>query len=170
VLGGDGSIEEGSFYESLLMMKSLNLSAIVLIEDNEWSLGTRISERRCPIDVRKVCEATSTPHVKLSGNDPYLYIEELKRVRIQALQEHTPICVEASLTTLGDWIMTNPENANGKFINYHAGGTPGIDIKSWPIAISQSAADPIFVLRSYFSLEDLSDMATAAMNNIDHEI
>ena len=52
VVGGDGSMEEGSFYESLVMMKSLGLSVIVIIENNEWSLATHISERRTPIDLQ----------------------------------------------------------------------------------------------------------------------
>ena len=55
VLGGDGSIEEGSFHESLLMLKSLNLSALVIIENNEWSMSTRINERRHPINLQKFC-------------------------------------------------------------------------------------------------------------------
>ena len=46
ILAGDGAIEEGSFHESLLMLKSLELSSLVIIENNEWSMSTRISERR----------------------------------------------------------------------------------------------------------------------------
>ena len=59
VLGGDGSMEEGSFYESLVMIKSLGLSVVVIIENNEWSLGTHISERRINIDVEKMTSSLS---------------------------------------------------------------------------------------------------------------
>ena len=36
VLGGDGSLEEGSFHVSILMFKSMNLSGLLIIENNEW--------------------------------------------------------------------------------------------------------------------------------------
>ena len=50
----DGAIEEGSFYESLLFMKSLSLSNIVIVENNNWSLATQIHERRSKIDLEKI--------------------------------------------------------------------------------------------------------------------
>ena len=34
VLGGDGSMEEGSFHESLLMAKSLKLACFIIIENS----------------------------------------------------------------------------------------------------------------------------------------
>lgn len=40
VFGGDGSIEEGSFHESLMMFKSLKLPGFIIIENNEWSIST----------------------------------------------------------------------------------------------------------------------------------
>ena len=53
VVTGDGAIEEGSLWESLVFMKSNNLNVIIIIENNQWSLGTKIEERRCKIDLDK---------------------------------------------------------------------------------------------------------------------
>ena len=39
---GDGAIEEGSFYESLLFSKYLRVPIIFLIENNNWSMATTI--------------------------------------------------------------------------------------------------------------------------------
>ena len=38
IVTGDGALEEGAFYESLLFMKSYYLSVILVIENNDWSL------------------------------------------------------------------------------------------------------------------------------------
>ena len=54
---GDGAIEEGSFYESLLFLKSNNLPSIIIVENNEWSLGTKINERRANIDLKKLASS-----------------------------------------------------------------------------------------------------------------
>jgi TPP-dependent pyruvate/acetoin dehydrogenase alpha subunit len=48
---GDGAIEGGTFYESILIASSLNLPIIFLIENNFWSLGTSITERRISINL-----------------------------------------------------------------------------------------------------------------------
>ena len=56
VITGDGAIEEGSFYETLLFMSSHNLPALIIIENNGWSLGSRISERRTNIDVNSLAK------------------------------------------------------------------------------------------------------------------
>ena len=42
VITGDGAIEEGVFYESLLLSASLRLPIVYLIENNDWSLATRM--------------------------------------------------------------------------------------------------------------------------------
>lgn len=170
VLGGDGSIEEGSFFESLTMLKSLDLSAMVIIEDNEWSLATHTSERRCPINLSKVCESLGICYIKLSGNNPFDYIKKLKEMREISLRDQVPVCVEVTMVTLGDWILESPEYPEGKFINYHAGATPSGDIKKWPEVFRSSEEDPVFVLRSYFDKDILHEMSVRIADKIKKEI
>ena len=55
VVTGDGAIEEGAFYESLVLMKSLSLRVVIVVENIVWALVTRISERRCPINLGGIC-------------------------------------------------------------------------------------------------------------------
>lgn len=169
VLGGDGSIEEGSFHESLLMLKSHNLGAFVIIENNEWSMSTRISDRRCPIDLEKLTSSYDIKYEKLSGNDPFLYLEQLKKLRKLAL-DGMPVCIEVMVTTLGDWIMKTPENPDGKFVNYHAGPAPTIELKDWPLLIKTSEEDPIFILNKYLSQSDLEEMSREIRQEINKEI
>src|SRR4029077_16631474 len=49
VIIGDGGIEEGTFHESVIMMKTFRCSALIIVENNAWSLATEIHERRCDI-------------------------------------------------------------------------------------------------------------------------
>ena len=158
VLGGDGSIEEGSFHESLLMLKSLNLSALVIIENNGWSMSTRIDERRHSINLQKFCEAYDIKYVKLEGNNPFSYIDILDGVRENSLKTKSPICIEVMVTTLGDWTMEIPDFPNGKFINYHAGPAPSIDLSHGLSSIRKTDEDPIYVLEKMFENKELDQI------------
>lgn len=158
VLGGDGSIEEGSFHESMLMLKSLNLSALVIIENNEWSMSTRIDERRHPINLQKFCEAYDVKYTKLEGNNPFTYIEILKNLKESSLKTKSPICIEVMVTTLGDWTMETPEFPNGKFINYHAGPTPSVDVTQGLSPLRKTNEDPIYALEQIFEKAELDQI------------
>jgi pyruvate dehydrogenase E1 component alpha subunit len=157
VLGGDGSIEEGSFHESMLIAKSLNLGIIFLIENNEWSMSTRIDERRSPIDLEKFSESYDIKYIKLSGNDPFLYLRQLEEIR-EFVLKRIPVCVEVIVTTLGDWIMKTPEKPDGKFVNYHAGPAPTVELKTCSLTIKATEEDPIFVLNKYLEVSLMEEM------------
>ena len=60
---GDGAIEEGAFYEALLFASARNLKAVFLLENNNWSLGTSINERRKPIHISDLCRAVCVDYV-----------------------------------------------------------------------------------------------------------
>lgn len=169
VLGGDGSIEEGTFHECLLMLKSLNLGALVVIENNEWSMATRIDQRRCPIDLEKLASSYGMKYEKLSGNDPFVYLEQLKRLRKLTLNG-IPVCIEVMVTTLGDWIMKTPEKPDGKFVNYHAGPAPTIELKDWPLLIKSNEEDPVFVLSKLFDTSELEEISKQIHQEIAKEI
>jgi pyruvate dehydrogenase E1 component alpha subunit len=158
ILGGDGSIEEGSFHEVLLMLKSMELSALVIIENNGWSLGTRIDERRCPINLEKFSGAFDIKFVKLIDNDPIEYINKLNELRNYSIKNKTPVCIEVMITTFGDWYMDIPGFPNGKFINYHAGPTPSVSLDK-NILLKNTIEDPIFVLRKYIDENTLKEIS-----------
>lgn len=168
VVTGDGAIEEGSFYESLLLAKSLNLPLIFLVENNEWSLGTSIKERRCPIDLSKLSESLSMHYSCLEGNDPLTYINELKKIKKQSIKNNCPSIIEVKLKTLGYWIKQDEDNPNGRFINYHAGPARELKENNLPL-IEQSLYDPIFVIKKYVSKEMLVDMTKNIQKEINKE-
>jgi len=170
ILGGDGSVEEGSFHESLIMYKTLKLSVLIIIENNEWSMSTKINERRIPINISKLTESFQIKYVKLSGNDPFAYIKELEELREYSLREKAPVCIEIMVNTLGDWRMKTPEQPDGKFINYHAGPTPSVDLNNWPNPLRENEDDPVFVLTKYFDKDTLLNMSGSIKEGLENEI
>jgi TPP-dependent pyruvate/acetoin dehydrogenase alpha subunit len=157
VLGGDGSIEEGSFYESLLMLKTLKLSSLIIIENNEWSMSTKINERRHSIDLKKFSNSLGIKYIKMKNNNPFEYIKTLTKLRIQCIKEKTPIVIEVFLSTLGEWKLMTTDFPNGKLINYHAGPTPSVDLEKCQIKIRENIDDPIYVIENEINgkIEDL---------------
>ncbi len=170
VLVGDGSIEEGSFHESLIMSKSLKLPIFIVVENNEWSMATRIHERRCDIDLEKFTSAYGIKYTKLSGNDPLRYIEELQNLRDYSLNNDEPVCIEVDVTTLGDWRMKTEDYPDGKFINYHAGPAPTIELKTCPAVIESSNKDPVYALKDYFSESEIIDMSEFVYKELQDEL
>jgi pyruvate dehydrogenase E1 component alpha subunit len=158
VLGGDGSMEEGSFYESLVMMKSLGLPVVVIIENNEWSLGTHITERRTPIDLQKLTESVGVTYLQLDNNNTNSYIKTLQQARNKCLNTNEPVCIEVILKTLGDRRNPpSPEYPEGKYINYHAGPSPTVDVSAdfHGALLRDNADDPIYVVLQEIGTEKL---------------
>ena len=158
VVTGDGAIEEGTFYESLVFEKSNDLPVVIIVENNQWSLGTKIEERRCPIDIGKLVGALGIPFEQLSSNDTYEYIEKLTHFKAQALDKKTPVCIEVPLTTLGWWRQKTAEFPEGKFINYHAGPSPSVNEQEDPY-LTRSSEDPLYVMEQYFGEDMIRQLA-----------
>jgi TPP-dependent pyruvate/acetoin dehydrogenase alpha subunit len=169
VVTGDGAIEEGTMWESLLFMKSNDLKVIIIVENNQWSLGSKINERRCEIDLEQLATALKVNYVKLQGNDPFEYIESIRALTQQCANKSCPVIMEVELTTLGYWYMKTDEYSNGKFINYHAGPATKVVLNDYPL-ISESAEDPLYLLKSYLSDDELIDISLKLLKNIKLEL
>lgn len=169
VMAGDGSMEEGSFYESLLMARSMALSVLFIVENNEWSMSTRIDQRRSPVDLSLFAESMDIRYANLEGNDVYRYASELKELRQFAIEHNAPICVEVKVATLGDWRMKTQEFPEGEFINYHAGPAPEVALNDWPI-IRESDEDPVFALTHHMERPALEEIARKQFTELQKEI
>ena len=130
-------------FEHMMFQGSQNVGKgehFVLIENNGWSMFTRISERRCVIRTDSLADAFGIPYERLTGNDPWRYIAALSRLRNIAIEQRSPVIVEIEVSTLGD--VTLP--AEGRHINYHHGVAP-VTFSDWPL-IKQDPSDPVHVL------------------------
>ena len=167
VQSGDGAIEEGAFYESLLFMKSNSLAVLIIVENNEWSMHTKIPERRSDIDLSKLTASLGADYKRLNGNDPYHYIKELRGIKERVLKSKTPMVLEVDLVTLGGWYVE--EGGKRRFIHPHAGPLPETELAEWP-EIEHEPCDPVFVLHKHFSSDTLKMMAQEILKGLKAEI
>ncbi len=169
VVTGDGAMEEGAFYESLTFMKTFGLRVIVIVEDNGWSLASRIHERRCEIDLNQLAKAFGIRHDTMEGNDIARYIETLRDIREWTMDKNEPVIVHVLLTTLGHWTMKTEDYPEGKFINYHAGPAKTVNIGDGPV-IENSEADPVFVLKSRLDETEFDKLVKNQLQNLSGEL
>jgi len=106
VVFGDGAIEEGAFYESLLFARSHGLRVVFVQENNDRSMASTIAERRCPVDWAMISHAVGVPHFSSDAT-----LDGCRRALAAAAEAHGPAFVEVRLPAF----------------NNHAGATPG-----WP--------------------------------------
>lgn len=169
IITGDGAVEEGSFYESLLFLTSHSLPVVIIIEDNDWSLATKTNERRSNIDFSKLAESLDIEYSYLQGNDPFVYRDEIEIIRNQAILNKKPAIIEVKLTTLGYWYMDHEDFPEGKFINYHAGSAPDVYEKEYPL-IEDTENDPLFILKKYLPMNDLINISNRLAKSLKEEI
>jgi TPP-dependent pyruvate/acetoin dehydrogenase alpha subunit len=151
IVTGDGAIEEGAFYETIEFLKSLSLRALVVVENNGWSMATRIDERRCPIDLAALAKAFGISYSSLRSNDVFEYVTAVRRERQRAHEGKTPVILEVELKTLGDRWMKQ-DGGDEKYINYHHGMAHGTEVETWP-ALRASIEDPLHVLEGRIGVE-----------------
>lgn len=120
VVTGDGAIEEGAFYETLLISSSLNLPIIYIIENNGWSLATKIDERRIPINLQEYTKSLGLHYAKLEGNDPANYLKVFQEAKVEMATSMKPFLIEVELESLGGK-MVDIGTKTERFVNYHSG-------------------------------------------------
>ena len=169
VVLGDGAIEEGAFYETMLLMAYMKLPVLVIVENNGWSLATRIEERRGSIDLASMANGLGAGYETLVGNDPYDYTARLIELRSTALKTTAPLVVEVPLSTLGSWLMPTEELPDGKYINYHAGPAPKVALSTWPL-LSDSDEDPLYVVAQRFDETRLQEYAEETFATLQEEL
>lgn len=148
VLTGDGAIEEGAFYEGLVFAKSHQLPLVVVVDNNDYSMASTISGRRCEIDLSLFCESIGVNYLQLDTNDVQSYVAEFRALKDSVKNNKFPAVIEVKTILL----------------NQHAGPTPGwptdpmqVDI-SCGLVINESASDPIFVLKEKYGIEIFSKL------------
>ena len=133
IVTGDGAIEEGAFYEAIENARNMDLSIVIIIENNDWSLSSKISERRKAIDLYQLATGLGAGYTLLSNNDPIRYYDKILEIRDKVNYNKLIEIVEVKLTTLGGWLIQNKDFPDGKYINYHAGKAPMVSLTDGPI-------------------------------------
>jgi pyruvate dehydrogenase E1 component alpha subunit len=136
VVAGDGAIEEGIFWETMIFSRSHNLGLVIVIENDNCSMSSTIEERRCQINLSLICEGLGIGYRELDGASLAAVKSGLNWAREFASNGNVAI-VEMHLETFCQ----------------HAGPTPG-----WPtdplrisledgLILGDSLRDPLVQLR-----------------------
>ena len=155
VLTGDGAMEEGAFYEGLVFAKSHELPLILIVDNNDYSMASAISQRRCNINLELFCKSIGINYLMLVGNDVNAYVKDLEEASSLVRTNSSPIVVEVQTTLL----------------NQHAGSTPG-----WPsdpmqvhlsagLVIVEDKSDPVFVLKEKHGKDAFSKVESEVLSN-----
>jgi TPP-dependent pyruvate/acetoin dehydrogenase alpha subunit len=140
---GDGAMEEGSFYESILLAAALDCPVVFIIENNRWSLASEISERRKEIKTELLASSVGLHYEKLSGNNVVNYADCLNKIR----KRKESCIVEVDLKTLGGYEISN--GLTYRHVNYHAGKLQNSTFLN--DEIERDATDPCWVSKNYIS-------------------
>jgi len=152
VLTGDGAMEEGAFWETLVFSRSHNLRLVIVVENNDYSMSSTIEQRRSGIDLSKVCSGAGVGYQRANGAVLAESIAVLRSARASATSG-IPACVELDISTF----------------NQHAGPTPG-----WPddplsialkdgLMVKDSPADPVFHIRKMMGVGPFEQVTNQIM-------
>jgi TPP-dependent pyruvate/acetoin dehydrogenase alpha subunit len=165
VVTGDGALEEGAFAESLTFMRTYEVSGLIVVENNGWSMSTTIAQRRCDIHLEKLSEAFGAGYQRLEGNDPVAYAALVQDMRDDVARRRRPAILEVELNTLGDW-RADPD---GRYINYHAGPAPTVELSPWPL-LRENREDPVFALLDHLGSSALQRISGEQLALLQSEI
>lgn len=93
--GGDGTLDEGAFYESLNLAKLWKLPVVFLIENNFFSGATAIEDHLAAQDIKAVAAGCSVPAVSVDGNDAIAVAMAVEKARGHAAAGEGPFVIEA---------------------------------------------------------------------------
>ena len=93
--GGDGTLDEGAFYESLNLAALWKLPVIFMIENNFFSGATAIEDHLAPQDIKEVIEGYGVPAVTVDGNDAVAVAMAVEKARAHAAAGEGPFFIEA---------------------------------------------------------------------------
>jgi pyruvate dehydrogenase E1 component alpha subunit len=152
VCTGDGAMEEGTFWESLIFSRSHRLPLVVVVENNDYSMSSTIAERRSSVDLSHVCAGVGYQYFKASG----AVLDDV-RVALTAARasasEGAPALVELDISTFCQ----------------HAGPTPGWPTDPLRIAIEDgllvedSPDDPVFHIKQALGNDEFERLAEQVM-------
>jgi TPP-dependent pyruvate/acetoin dehydrogenase alpha subunit len=152
VLTGDGAMEEGAFWETLVFSRSHKLPLVIIVENNDYSMSSTIAERRCHVDLSLVCAGIGVDYFKASGARVDDTKAAVRAARTRAAAR-APACVELELSTFCQ----------------HAGPTPG-----WPddplrislddgLLVEDSPDDPVFHVREALGADEFQRISDLVM-------
>lgn len=166
---GDGAMEEGAFYETLMIANSLALPLMIVVENNEWSMHTKIEERRCAVDLDSIARAFAMDLHRLAGNDVDAYCAKIGELRNRVAAARKPCIVEVALSTLGDYSVQDAGSPGGRLINYHHGAAPHVAAANGPL-IEDTPRDPVQIIAKRAPMDEFARCAREIRDRLERDL
>lgn len=93
--GGDGTLDEGAFYESLNLASLWKLPVIFMIENNFFSGATAVENHLALRDLTEMAASYGVPAVTVDGNDAVAVAMAVEKARAHAAAGEGPFFIEA---------------------------------------------------------------------------
>lgn len=157
VATGDGAMEEGVFWESLIFARSHALGLVVVVENNDCSMSSSVQQRRSPIDLSLVCAGLGVAYHGADGALLPAVKVALARARDDACKG-MPAVVELSISTFCQ----------------HAGPTPGWSDDPLRIALEDGLllggdpGEPLVNLLKVIGAEEFDRLAALVIRETSH--
>lgn len=92
---GDGAVPQGTFHESLNLAALWNLPCIIVIENNQWGMGTAVN-RAVAVEpmAENFAKCYGIEGYTLDGMDYFSCYEGFKKIRASSIKNRKPILVE----------------------------------------------------------------------------
>ncbi len=147
----DGATNNGTFLEALNLAAIWDLAFVLVIENNQYAVSTRIEESTRETDLYKRAAAIGVESHQVDGNDP-LAVYELSREAVEKCRQGKgPICIEA-----------RTYRHSGHHVN-----DPGKYMPEERLAFYK-ARDPVDRARRYFS--EIGGASDAEITQIEQDI
>lgn len=152
VVTGDGAIEEGVYWETMVFARSHALGLVLVVENNNCSMSSTIEQRRSSIDLSLVCAGLGVTYRKTDGASLPAVKAALVGARDDA-SKHEVALVELNIATFCQ----------------HAGPTPGWPDDPLRIALSDglllgdNPRDPLVHLSHAIGTEEFDRLAGMVM-------
>jgi acetoin:2,6-dichlorophenolindophenol oxidoreductase subunit alpha len=91
----DGASNNGTFLESLNLAAIWNLAFILVVENNQYAVSTRIEESTREVDLYKRGLSIGVPSFQVDGNDPIAVYDLAKKATEMCRSGEGPVLIEA---------------------------------------------------------------------------
>ena len=133
---GDGSTEEGVFYESMNFVALKKLPVIVFCENNQYSVFTHINKRRPKkTKINKIANSLGLKSFFVDSSEPLKYLSQLKKILQK--NKNQPIFIEVMTYRFNEHTgpkkATNYDYSDLRQLNYWKKNDPIDKLKSYLI-------------------------------------
>ncbi len=105
---GDGAVHQGVVHEALNMSKVWGLPLVVILEDNEYGMGTAVERVSSTTELHKKADSHQVYNEEVDGQDVFAVYDAVQRARKRALEEGEPSFLHVRTYRYYGHSMTDP--------------------------------------------------------------